>query len=127
MLLKSFRKEIFRPECNPSFESVHCIAHLDQDVSDALPYLNSVLGGTDYFMDPPQVMFHAHGKIIRVGAREIAVNALRDEVEADRILKMNIQVFRQGQKSSGSMPNLPRIYLIPLRNTEKKYNRVVYL
>jgi len=32
-------------------------------------------------------MFHHHGKIIKVGAREIAVNALKDEQEADRILK----------------------------------------
>jgi hypothetical protein len=32
MLLKSYRKEIFRPECNPSFQSLHCIAYLDQDI-----------------------------------------------------------------------------------------------
>ena len=44
MLLKGYTKEIFRPECNPSFQSLHCIAHLDQDVSEALPYLNAVLG-----------------------------------------------------------------------------------
>ena len=45
MLLKSYRKEIFRPECNPGFKSVHCIAHLDQNISAVLPYLNAVLGG----------------------------------------------------------------------------------
>ena len=39
MLLTSYSKEIFRPECNPSFQSLHCIAHLDQDVSEALPIL----------------------------------------------------------------------------------------
>lgn len=32
MLLKSYTKEIFRPECNPSFQSLHCIAHLNQDI-----------------------------------------------------------------------------------------------
>ncbi len=52
-----------------------------------MPYLNAVLGGTQYFSDPPEVMFHHHGKIIKVGAREIAVNALKDEHEADRILE----------------------------------------
>ena len=31
-------------------------------------------------------MFHHHGRIIKVGAREIAINALSDEKEADRIL-----------------------------------------
>ena len=87
MLLKSYTKEIFRPECNPSFQSLHCIAHLDQDVSEALPYLNAVLGGFEYMKDPPAVTFRVQGKIITVHSREIAVNALRDEEEADKILE----------------------------------------
>ena len=87
MLLTGYIMEIFRPECNPSFESVHCIAKLNEDVSEVLPYLNAELGGTQFFKNPPEVMFHHHGKIIKVGAREIAINALYDEQEADRILK----------------------------------------
>ena len=87
MLLTGYTKEIFRPECNASFESVHCKAHLNEDVADVLPYLNAVLGGTQYFPDPPAVMFHHHGRIIKVGAREIAINALKDEEEADRVLQ----------------------------------------
>ena len=87
MLLKGYRKEIFRPECNPSFQSLHCIAHLDQDVSEALPYLNATLGGFEYLKDPPAVTFRVHGKIITVHPRQIAVNALRDEEEAEKILQ----------------------------------------
>ena len=87
MLLTGYSKEIFRPECNASFESVHCKAHLNEDVGAVLPYLNAVLGGTQYFNDPPEVMFHHHGRIIKVGAREIAINALKDEEEADRVLE----------------------------------------
>jgi ArsR family metal-binding transcriptional regulator len=87
MLLQSYTKEIFRPECNPSFQSLHCIAHLDQDVSEALPYLNSMLGGFDYFKEPPAVTFRIQGKIITVHPHEIAVNALKDEEEADKILQ----------------------------------------
>jgi ArsR family metal-binding transcriptional regulator len=87
MLLTGYTKKIFRPECNPSFESVHCIAALDDDVSEALPYLNAELGGNQYVADPPTLMLHAHGKIIKVSGREIAVNALRDEAEADKILQ----------------------------------------
>ena len=37
MLLKSYRKEIIRPECRPEAESLHCIAHLDQDIGEVLP------------------------------------------------------------------------------------------
>ena len=87
MLLKGYTKEIFRPECNPGFQSLHCIAHLNQDVSEALPYLNAVLGGFVYLKDPPAVTFRVHGKIITVHPWEIAVNALKDEEEADKILK----------------------------------------
>jgi len=87
MLLQSYTKTIFRPECNPSFQSVHCIARLDQDISAALPYLNAELGGNQYFREPPAVMLHAHGKIIKVGGTEIAINALADEAEAEKILQ----------------------------------------
>jgi ArsR family metal-binding transcriptional regulator len=86
MLLESYTKRIFRAECNPNFESLHCIAHLDQDVSQALPYLNASLGGFTYIKDPPSVTFRVHGKLITVYGDRIAVNALKDEEEADKIL-----------------------------------------
>jgi ArsR family metal-binding transcriptional regulator len=87
MLLKGYRKEIFRPECNPTFQSLHCIAHLDQDITEVLPYLNRVLGGFEYFKDPPAVTFKNYGKLIAIHPRKIAVNALKDEEEADKILE----------------------------------------
>ena len=87
MLLEEYTKEIFRPECNSSFESLHCIAHLKQDVTDTLPYLNSVLGGFEYLNEPPAVTFKIHGKLITVHPEKIAINALKDEEEADKILE----------------------------------------
>ena len=86
MLLKGYFKEISRPGCNSSFESVHCIAHLEQDISEVLPYLNAVLGGFDYLKDPPAVVFRSQGKLITVHGDKIAINALRGEAEADKIL-----------------------------------------
>jgi ArsR family metal-binding transcriptional regulator len=91
MLLKEYRKEIFRPECNPNFQSVHCIAHLETDISEVLPYLNTVLGGSAYTQDPPSVTFKVHGKLITVHSKQIAINALRDEEEAEKILKWLMQ------------------------------------
>ena len=86
MLLETFEKEIFRPECNPEFQSLHCIARLDQDISAVLPYLNAVMGGFEYLKDPPAVVFKVHGRLITVQGRQIALNALKDEAEADKIL-----------------------------------------
>ena len=48
MLLSGYTKNIFRPERNSSFESVHCVALLNKDLGDALPYLNAVLVGAQY-------------------------------------------------------------------------------
>jgi ArsR family metal-binding transcriptional regulator len=87
MLLKGYREEISRPMCNNAFQSLHCIAHLDEDVSEAIPYLNAVLGGDTYIKDPPSVTFRSQGKLITVHSRKIAVNALRDEAEAHKIIE----------------------------------------
>ncbi len=87
MLLSGYSKEIFRPECNPSFQSLHCIAHLDENIREVLPYLNAVLGGDEYYQDPPAVTFRPQGKLITVHPDKITINALKDEGEADKILE----------------------------------------
>ncbi len=87
MLLRSYRKEVFRPECNPRFQSLHCIAHLEEDVGEVIPYLNASLGGSQFTREPPSVTFKAHGKLITVHPRQIAINALKEPEEADRILE----------------------------------------
>ena len=87
MLLNTYRLEIFNSECNPGAMTVHCFAHLNQDVSEALPYLNAELGGFEYVKDPPAVTFRSQGKLITVHGRKIAVNALKDEAEAKKIVE----------------------------------------
>jgi ArsR family metal-binding transcriptional regulator len=87
MLLQGFTKEMFRPKCNPSFESVHCVANLHEDISEVLPYLNTAMGGGDYVKSPPSLTLRVHGKLITLHGREIFINALKDEAEADKILE----------------------------------------
>jgi len=87
MLLKSYTKEIFNNECMPSAMSVQCFAHLDEDVGKALPYLNAFLGGHSYTQDPPSVTFKVQGKLITVHSKKIAINALKDEEEATKIIE----------------------------------------
>lgn len=86
MLLEGYTKEMFLPKCNPSFQSVHCVAHLYQDISEVLPYLNTALGGGDYIQSPPSLTLRVHGRLITLHAREIYVNALKDAEEAEKIL-----------------------------------------
>jgi len=129
MLLMGYREEISRPTCNNTFQSLHCIAHLDEDISDVLPYLNAVLGGDTYIKDPPSVTFRTQGKLITVHARKIAVNALRDEAEAHHImgwLKNEIndawehRVAIEPKYDGKSKPHLLEIYKrLPKTNCRK--------
>jgi ArsR family metal-binding transcriptional regulator len=87
VLLNTYRKEVVRPECRPEAESVHCIAHLDQDIGEVIPYLNAVLGGFQFTKEPLSVSFRLHGKLIAIHPRKIAVNALKDEAEGEKIIE----------------------------------------
>ena len=131
MLLKGYRKEIFRPECNPQFQSLHCIAHLDEDITEVLPYLNAVLEGHQYLKEPPSLTLKVHGKLITLHPREIAVNALKDELEADRILQwLKQEINETWQKRDALVPSFdtpaqPRILdilkLLPKTNCGECY------
>lgn len=126
MLLVEYRLEIFNSECNPGAMAVHCFAHLDQDVGAALPYLNSALGGFEYIPDPPSVTFKAQGKLITVHGRKIAVNALKDEAEAHKIvewLKREINDAWDNRDSiTPSYESAPRPQLIEILKLLPKTN-----
>ena len=103
MLLKGYKIEIFRPEQNPQFESLHCIAHLEQDISCVLPYLNSLLGGFDYLKDPPALILKSRGRLITLHPHKIAINALKDEDEAQKILKWLITEINTAWERRGEI------------------------
>ena len=86
MLLSGYSLEIFKSKCQADARGVHCFAHLKDDVSVVLPYLNTVLGGFVYTVDPPSLMVKNYGKLITIHARKIAVNALHDAEEAEKIV-----------------------------------------
>jgi len=104
MLLESYRLEIFNNKCMPGAETVNCFAHLDQNVSAVLPYLNSVLGGFEYVQDPPAVTFKVHGQLITVHGRRIAVNALKDESEARKIVDWLKREINETWENRDSIP-----------------------
>jgi ArsR family metal-binding transcriptional regulator len=87
MLLTDYTLEIFNSKCQPGAMGVHCFAHFKQDVSSALPYLNAVLGGFGYINDPPTLSLRSQGKLITVNGSKAAINALKDEKEASKIVE----------------------------------------
>lgn len=87
MLLTEWTREITRAECRPEAQTVHCIARLKEDIGPVIPYLNAVLGGYTYIKEPLSVTFRSQGKLISVHADHIAINALQDAEEAEKILQ----------------------------------------
>jgi ArsR family metal-binding transcriptional regulator len=86
MLLKQYKKEFCRPP-NPEARHLRCVAYLDEDISDVRPYLNTVLNGHQYIKKPPSLTLKFNGKLITLYSKEIGINIVKDEDEADKILK----------------------------------------
>ena len=86
MLLKRYIKEFCRPP-NPEAQHLRCIAYLDENISDVLPYLNTVLKGHQYIKKPPSLTLKFNGKLITLYSQKIGINIVKDEDEAGKILQ----------------------------------------
>ncbi len=103
MLLTNYKKEIFNAECNPEFQSVHLKAYLKENIEEVLPYLNTVLGGFAYYNNPPAVTFKNNGRLITVQGNEIAINALKDIEEANKVIQWLVSEINETWKNRTSI------------------------
>lgn len=103
MLLTGYTLEIFRSKCNAGAQTLHCFAHLHDDVGEVLPYLNTVLGGFSCTREPPSLTLKNSGKLITIHPRKIAVNALKDEDQAQKIIAWLQREINSTWESRGSI------------------------
>ena len=87
MLLNSYTVEFDRLACGSAAQAKDMIVHLNQDISDVIPYLNTVLEGFLYTKDPPSVSVKLDGKLVVIYPREICVKAPGDQSEAEKIIE----------------------------------------
>lgn len=85
MFLDGYSLEIFKSKCDSNAKGVHCFVHLENDISEVLPFLNSRLGGFVYTQDPPSLTLKHYGKLLTFHPEKIAVNALKNQQEAEKI------------------------------------------
>jgi len=85
MLIQGYTTAFVRPP-NPSARHLRCCAALDADVTEVLPYLNTVLKAYDYSAEPPTLTLKLPGKLVTIHPREIAINIVTNEAEAAEIL-----------------------------------------
>jgi len=120
---------MFLPECNSSFQSFHCTAYLNEDITDALPHLNAELDGHQYTANPPSVTFKIYGRLITMHSRKIAINALDSAEQADKILEWlklqinDIWARRDEMEPSSKPPAKPAVIellrILPRSNFKK--------
>ena len=80
MLLNRYPKRLSAPSAGPRPNRSTCIAHLDQDITEVIPYLNAALGGFQYIKDPPTALLQScMGSSSRSIRGKICVNALKDQ------------------------------------------------
>jgi ArsR family metal-binding transcriptional regulator len=103
MLLKKYRKEINYSQCNANYGSLQCIAHLDEDISEALPYVNATMGGYQYTTEPPSVTLKTEGRVIVLYPRQIAISYVEDDTEAEEVLEWIRQKINTTWKMRGEI------------------------
>jgi ArsR family metal-binding transcriptional regulator len=82
MLVQSYQLNIFSPPCDPGAERWAVKAALDDDIADALPYLNVALKGAIYNHAACALTWRMGGHTIAVRPHEIAVSNLADQSAA---------------------------------------------
>jgi ArsR family metal-binding transcriptional regulator len=87
MLLHNYTLRVVLSDCNPSSQKVNAIADLSEDISEGLPYLNTVLKGLQYHHDEKFLTVKRKGHVITFWSRQIAVTKLEDEKEAREVIE----------------------------------------
>lgn len=87
MLLCNYALKTVLSDCNPSSLKVNAIADLSEDISEVLPYLNTVLKGLQYHHDEKFLTVKRKGHVITFWSRQIAVTKLEDEKEVGEVIE----------------------------------------
>ena len=95
MLLQKYDLKMVLSECNPSSQKVNAIADLSEDISEVLPYLNTVLKGLQYHPEEKFLTVKRKGHVITFWPRQIAVTKLEDEKEAREVIEELKQIVNE--------------------------------
>ncbi len=87
MLVDNYTLRIMLPDCNPSSEMVNAMADLSDDISDLLPYLNTVLKGVQYIQKERILIVKREGHLITFRPKNIAITKLEDEKDARAVME----------------------------------------
>ena len=107
MLIDDYDLELFTPPCEPGAERWSAIARLKVDISEVLPYLNTILGGAIYNHAAKALTWKKGGRNTAFHPYEIAASNLEDRAEAEQVINGLIKmVNRTWEKRAEIEPDL---------------------
>ena len=95
MLLCNYILKMVLSDCNPSSQKVNAIADLSEDISEVLPYLNTILKGIQYDEAEKVLVVKKGGRLITFRPTQIALTKLEDENEARVVMEELKQILNK--------------------------------
>ena len=95
MLVKDYELEVISPPCEPGAERWNAIAHLSDDVSEVMPYLNATLKDCIYDHQSGVLTWQRGGRRIIIRPKEIAVTNLEDREDARRVMGSLVKTINE--------------------------------
>lgn len=93
MLIRGYQLELISPPCDPGAERWSAFARLEDDIREALPYLNAVWAGAIYDHAAGNLTWQADGRAISVRPHELAVSNLMDKSEAGEVVARLVETI----------------------------------
>ena len=130
MLLCNYVLKTVLSDCNPSSQKVNAIADLSEDISEVLPYLNTVLKGIQDNEAEKILVIKKGGRLITFRPRQIALTKLEDENDARIVMEEFKQILnetyanREQIKPTYTSRSIPRpldiFKLLPRKNCKER-------
>ena len=87
MLLREYVLKVEFPPCDFAAQTVNAVAELSDDITEILPYLNTVIKNCTYLPDAHILRFIKDGKAINIYPNKVAITKLRDKEEARQVME----------------------------------------
>jgi len=95
MFLRDYTLRMVLSDCNPSSQKVNALVDLSTDISEVLPFLNTVLKGRQYNQGERSLSVKRGGHFITFWPRQIAITKLEDENEARAVVEELKQILNE--------------------------------
>ena len=129
-LVGRYEMRLVTPECHPGSDRYSLFLDLQNDITEALPYLNAELGGFDYRHDNGILLWSHDEKTYAFRPHEIAITPVLDHAEArqcaDRIIETVNDIWSRRNEITPNfegkkpLPNVLDIYkLLPRTNCKE--------